>query len=1100
MARLPKVKAENLLTGIEQIRQRLEPLLPNEREIISVPGHTWFRLVDNNTVTFYFDPAKNADSHDVEWDQDPDFKNPTSRRLHTRARSVQVILSDAFTCGSKYYFHVRANKGKESSRWSPPAVFKTPVPAALLAMTGVHEVDNVTDENPIINVKMTLPRTATIGGSTIEDFEALWTDHVDVEAVWSTIPGTINDSQTAIVVAAGTALHFKVTGLYKIEETGEIVIIVSVDDGTDTITVARGTHDTAKAATTGATNLRLYVRLLREQFTASENGVYAVILTIPNPEKVRSRSFEAWPVGRCGTRGPMSSVTASLAAAGVIADLVATPLFEQVNLSWSELPWTAYRYEVYHATTGAVQIGDADPTTTGDTRLLSRQLADHAGEAQYIFQAKFAVGVNHFFGVRAVDIFAEFAGGDTAGPLQPDATPTNPAPDVTNISATEGPALEPGSFQPGRDRSRPAQNRSLVTAGFDPPVPAGAYARCRIYMQPTGSRGALDSSITAGAGTADVSRDDAIVLSYWRYFTLDSEVILVTSVDWTTPGSGIVRLSITRAQFGTSAASHTASTDFIPFVKPVPVAEGDTAPLSFTGPPIGNVTLYFVSVSVGGQENAVLSSPNLTVVMDGQTSAPLEVQNLRGLKTPIGGKVFWSEGLEPDLSYYEVADFGSRTLAAQADIVDKHIIARITAIPGGENRAVYEWQETEYEGEISQGSSSVVLGRLAAPLEELVNDFFDPVGASPVKETLRFSRSSDIDDLSETAYDINSNDEDTINLASAPTEATNGNVVVRFYVGGRSHKFYVRAVNDSGLASEWRPVEGTFLELAALAPDGTHDVGPPRIHDAGIPTDAQGFDRASWFIGDGEITVHAAAISDFQDESDFDLALKQNIGGITHWEVRVTAQSPTVTFIFNQPASNEREEYTFNAIIPVVRPDAFWTLGSSSSGSQNFFSFPQPDITVSQIHLRAKNWYGWSPWTLITAHDTNRTLYTGNGVTEPPNSQVAIAAVLHPNVAISKRIETTLTDATTTINEAEHLTLSGTPGAGTAPGDGEVFHIVIIQDGTGGRKVTFQVDYLGVLPEHINPIANAYTVLSFLTEGSAPAKFRLINVFSPRVP
>jgi hypothetical protein len=85
--------------------------------------------------------------------------------------------------------------------------------------------------------------------------------------------------------------------------------------------------------------------------------------------------------------------------------------------------------------------------------------------------------------------------------------------------------------------------------------------------------------------------------------------------------------------------------------------------------------------------------------------------------------------------------------------------------------------------------------------------------------------------VSSTDYDIDDTNKDggnnsTIVLSSIPSEAS-ANSTVEFYIGLRAHKFYVRVINNAGQDSEWRPVEGTFLELAATAPDGTNDIGPP---------------------------------------------------------------------------------------------------------------------------------------------------------------------------------------------------------------------------------------------------------------------------------
>jgi hypothetical protein len=129
----------------------------------------------------------------------------------------------------------------------------------------------------------------------------------------------------------------------------------------------------------------------------------------------------------------------------------------------------------------------------------------------------------------------------------------------------------------------------------------------------------------------------------------------------------------------------------------------------------------------------------------------------------------------------------------------------------------------------------------------------------------------------------------------------------------------VRAVNRSALKSEWRPVETTFLELAALAPDGSHDTGVPVIfqgtpqRDHSFFTTAIGIEAETGSLQLGKIAVGARARAADEADTVYDTALMQNIGGITNWEVMtgywpsdnraaVTSISATTPAVVTTPA------------------------------------------------------------------------------------------------------------------------------------------------------------------------------------------------------
>jgi len=1081
MGFLPTLKDMSDLKGaastLEQWRQRIMPLLKNEQEFVKPVSRTFFSTIDAKTVRLHFDPGANADAHDIEWSNDPNFKNAKATRIHggkDGSARVEIPLFDGFTCVRKYYFRVRAVKGDTPAPWSPTAVFGVPIPGALLDLIAFHTVDNVVEENPLINVNITLPRTALQGAQTILDPEAVWTDHVDLEADWSALAGAIDATQVTFTATAGQGPYFKVAGYYKIED--EIVLVDSV--AADVVTVQRGVNDTVAVPHADATVVRFYSRVLREMFSAGNNGTFAVTVTIPNPEKVRMRTFDAWPVNRCGERGPISTYALDLPPPALLNDLVAEPFFQRVVLRWSELPWTAYRYQIFHSTTVPIPIANLDPTLTAGVELLARPLADHEGEATYQHDVKFAAGVVHYYGVRAIDIFGGYnlpTGGDTVGPLQPDENPTNPADDVTGISATESGACTPHSI---RSRSRQVP-MSSVTVGFTPPAPLGTFARVKIYLQMVGEQAQLNGAITSGATLVQVEpfvtggQDTGGISRMWggRYYQIDSEVIRVSS----TSGAGVV---IVRGQQGTTPAAHADNTPIYPFIQPEAVgAEGPAAPLSFLYQPIGDVTLYFVSVSTTGEENQILASPNLTITLDGHTSPPLEVQNLYCQLREHGVQVSWSEGLECNLDHYDVADMGNVTMLNQADILPRHIVERILANAESGQRVFYNWIEREYEGSMSGGGATIVFSE----------NLFEPDAHNGKSWT--FSYVSDGGTVTDTSYTILDTTANTIVLSAIPTES--GAAVVRGYVGGRIHKFYVRAVNSSDLASEWRPVEGTFLECSPLAPDGSYDLRTPKIYfgEPFVPSDV---DRAWWTAGwfsklAGKLQVFLAAQGDYEDEPDFNVALKRNIGGIITWEVEVTTDDPS-TLTFQFPASTQPGNYKFQGALGVPRPVGFWILKNT-----NIVDLPEKSIT--QVRFRAENWFGWGPWssTLTPQGTASFPAFTGSGVLQSAAIQASISNQVHPNILKRSIVELALTESTT-INPPEYIGGGGTPGTGSSPVIGHNFTIVVEQDATGGRVPTFSSSYKGLDGKSPDLRPNRYTAYTFQVRGASD--FRLISMIS----
>lgn len=1043
--------------SVAEWRERIGESLPNETEFVTTPPNTWFQIIDMGKVRFLFDPDPQAQSHDVEVSEHPDFAELTqSFTVPQGGRSVTTVLNDQEEeiCTQKFFFRVRSTRNGVKTEWSPPAVFSSPVPGALALLEAFHTVNNTSEERPIINVNIHLPRTADIGGRTISDRRAQWTAYVELEADWTALAGAITAAATQMTVTANQGPYLKKGGFYKLDD--EIVEVTNVTG--DVADITRAHFGGAAADHADATVVKFYSRILRNQFTAADMGIYAVTVTIPNDEKVRVRNFVARAYNRCGQAGPDSNFALDLPPPALIVDLVAEPLFQHVILRWSEQVWTAYRYEIYHSTTGQIPIADLDPTQTPGVTLMARPLADHAGEATYRHDIKFEGGTFHYYGVRSVDILGGYnlpTGGDTVGPVQPDSSTEQPAADVTNISASEGPATILEGRQP---RSR-GISQSSVTCGFDPPSPIGSFGACAIFILPTASQGTLANAINASQTTMEVDRNTAPLLSGWRFFRIDSEAVEVTGTDLSVDPAV---LTIVRGVLGTTAASHSAGANLIPFEKPKEVTRGPEAPLVFTWPPIGQVTLYFVSVAASGIMNDVFSSPSLSINLDGMVSPPLEVQNLRGIKTVNGGIIVWSDGLEPDLRHYEIADLGSRTLVNQADVTANQIVGQILATPGDDRRVIYNWLETEYEGTIAQGSSTIVL-----PSAQLFANRFAPIGTPPVNETLRFTFSDAIDDLTETDYAIASNTDSTIVLTAPPAEAANGSVSVRFYVGTRTHKFYVNAANNSDLKSEWRPVEGTFLELAPNAPDGSVDIGVPKIQPSPLTSGAFYNCGASaapvTYPARGVIEVRPAALGDIQ---------KRNITGISSWVVRVT---------YTDLLSGATDQ-TFECDHAIGAGEGtFFELPASAGfvfNSQRF-TFSLPNVEVTQVDLAAKNYFGRGPFAQIPFEaGVAGPYFTGNRSEKP-----------HDSVTSNSPITLDLTK--TSIFEVEmasnvtNITMNGAK-------KGREFTIFFNQDATGGRTVTWPAAFKGVTANsQPKPTASKYTAFSFYCRSDT--EYRLQN-------
>ncbi len=178
--------------------------------------------------------------------------------------------------------------------------------------------------------------------------------------------------------------------------------------------------------------------------------------------------------------------------------------------------------------------------------------------------------------------------------------------------------------------------------------------------------------------------------------------------------------------------------------KPLLVAQFTESPGKFQLESTNEVvTFYFVSVATDGRERAILTSPSNSVLLDGQTSAPVPVSNLTGQTGGQLGQVVrltWSENIEVDIEHYEIARRATAA-AQQSNITDADIVGTVKAAGQNATRKA-QWED-------APGSS---LG---------------------------------------TQY------------------------------------YYVRAVNKTGLASDWRLDPPATLQIDHKAPDASTDTGVP---------------------------------------------------------------------------------------------------------------------------------------------------------------------------------------------------------------------------------------------------------------------------------
>jgi len=458
------------------------------------------------------------------------------------------------------------------------------------------------------------------------------------------------------------------------------------------------------------------------------------------------------------------------------------------------------------------------------------------------------------------------------------------------------------------------------------------------------------------------------------------------------------------------------------------------SPQKFETDPIGeNVSLYFVSQNKAQELNAILSSPSTTILLDGQTSQPNPVSSLAGQTVVDGMLLSWTENAECDLAGYEIADCGNVVPQIQSDIQDQNVIANVTGFPGNTRKSAYLFKEILFTG----SSDGTVITVTPSPGWNTSAHVVKVLGTDTGKNVQFTLTNQNVSCLSNTANTI------TFTAASIPSGT------VDFFVRGSDgiHNFYVRAYNKSGFKSEWRPAPPLVLAFPPHAPDGTDDQGIPTAWPA------PGFAGGNFGYGNGGIGVAAAAQGAYPG--------RQNISGITAWTVRVT-HAPV-------DGTSTSSNYSFGADTAEIN--------YSTAPSNAFIVLRNilppvslPNVSVRQIEIAAVNYFGTSTFVTIPDLFGTTTVTSGryNGF-RAPDLVETVSAFTSSDLNLQK--------AQTYLH-----TLVASTIAISAPSnarEGDEITIILRQDATGGRTVTWDAAFIGASQFGISGEPNTYNIFTF---------------------
>lgn len=512
-----------------------------------------------------------------------------------------------------------------------------------------------------------------------------------------------------------------------------------------------------------------------------------------------------------------------------------------------------------------------------------------------------------------------------------------------------------------------------------------------------------------------------------------------------------------------------ASPDAREFVVPtLPVVDGVS----------GAARIWAVSYSQA-VENKIEDSPHVDVLLDGKDSAPTPIAN-PWAQAIVGGIRFSHDpNPEDDLKEYEYADVGDVVPAADADITDAHVVGRLTAQKNQAGRVFFDYFPSKYEG-TSNGTVATLSADASAK--------FFPSGAHVVGGVGKTALFFNPDGTSE-EHQVISNTERTITFASSSIPT--GSVKLTLAPQSGVRNLYGRAVDTSGNKSTWKPVPPEVLEIAPLDILGTKDQLPPEtVSNPGLITDSPWFvigQGSSVYGTAGKITVNPRAWSRQEAEADYDLALRQDIAGITNWEIEVihdtVGGASPVTDYFQFPASNARTNYVHRTGLPYGA--GRWLLMNGP------FYIDLPNRQVSSVKMRCHNVAaGWGPWQpgagLFMPPGTPQ--FTGTGgtlrklITEAPDGSNNV----WPNLASSKDFRIAAPGADITVKPPEYRTGSGTPGSGNqAVQIGEYFSIKVEMPSSGAfQEITFDSKYKGLANYPPVFVHSSYTCWTFRVDAA----------------
>ncbi len=506
---------------------------------------------------------------------------------------------------------------------------------------------------------------------------------------------------------------------------------------------------------------------------------------------------------------------------------------------------------------------------------------------------------------------------------------------------------------------------------------------------------------------------------------------------------------------------------------PALIAEFNDSPGLFITPTTNEtVTLHFSSVTLGGQQNLpILSQPNTTVLLDGQQSAPSAVSDLFCQIIEDTLVVNWDNNVECDLANYEIADTGDIAPPTQSDVEDKHIIAvsPASAVPPGASatmRPRYEFREPMYTG-VSNGTVITM-----------------PESGSywPDNMVLVDGTGRNVHIITPTSTDAAATGNNGTSITFAPAAIPAG--TVEFWIRGAvgEHSFYVRAVNNSGLKSNWRPAPPTQLECLPTIPDGSFDDKVPVV-TGGIPFIAVP-SPSLWArhsdaptapqIPPGKIRLICHANTGAPESTTSDNVTKRKgIGGIKTWIVLVESKpsndsgASTTTSTFYKSADITETQYTTETLVDT---NTAWAVIT------NLFTLDIPGVSIRQITLHARNW--WGTGTGISIFDFNGTQSSASHARHTGyfpkglNINVDLASSNNLDIEQTEYFTHTLTVATSTILNPTNAAI------------GDEFTVIVQQDATGGRECIWDSEFLGPNNYDVDGTINSYNVFKFKTIAS----------------